>query len=288
MSNKLKIKNATTKITSHLVNSVPQYVDGQITWYYSGSLALNLYASAKSMRFVTLDENWRVLDFSNSSLPVNDDAQKHFTSGVRKISQDIDLVAKSPNFSREMNPVAHTKILRAQFPDDIGELCQVWATGALTGAFLDVLNDGRTFNGHHIAELTLENGEKIYALNPIDLLFHKIGETIIVQGNDDAKYQKNLGDISSLLNALSSMGLLDENTFEHIIQIAKINGPESGIHKAFNKPETEVLGKLETLQKDLSPLITEESKETFNNVFEGLNEFATAYSSSSDTTIIDD
>lgn len=288
MDKKLKTKNAAAKITTHLVNAVPQTVDGQITWYYSGSLAINLYASAKSMRFVTLDKNWRVVDFSNNTTPVHSDAKNYFTLGVRKISQDIDLVAKSPSISNEMWSVANTKNLRTQFPDDIGELCSYWATGKMTGAFLDILNDERTFNGHHIAELTLENGDKIYTLNPIDLLFHKISETIVAQGKDNTKYQKNLGDISSLLNALSSMGLLDENSFEQIVQIAGINGRESGIHKAFNKPEGEVLGKLETLQKDLNPLITEENKETFNTVFEGLNTFATTYSSNSDITSIDD
>ena len=248
---KQDIINGATEYATYITSRIPQRdQDNKIQYYFSGSLAMLLLSSAKNIAFVGTD-NTGDITFISPQLKVSPEAKNSFKKGVRPLSIDVDIVAIDD--SAFAGKGKHYTIAKVKENCHLTtELCPAWSKIGGT-MYFDILSDERDIINHNMAALEFENGQHVLIVNPIDLMLHKLSESIYLQTKPKQaeKYEKDVKDLACLLGGIINLDILPENFEEYIGEVLK-NNPTSSISKnLIVNHETE----FENLAKDLKPYI---------------------------------
>lgn len=255
---KQDIINGAAEYATYVTNHIPQRnLDNNISYYFSGSLAMLLLSSAKNISFVGTNHDGEI-SYISPQIKVTPDAKNSFTKGARPLSIDIDVVAI--NDSVFAGQGKHYTLSNIKKNCHLAtELCPAWSK-SLGTAYFDILSDDRNILNHNMAALELENGNSILIVNPIDLMLHKVSESLFVQTKPKqiAKYDKDLKDLASLICGIINLGILPENFEEYIGEVVK-NNPNSYLA---SEHETE----LAKLSKDLIPYTDKQMYEKVKHI----------------------
>lgn len=179
----------------------PQIVDGKVSYYLSGSVAMFVLANAESVTPMILDSEGNILSVGEE-IKFDDKNREAIEQGARLLGSDIDVV--------------ETKGGNAP-PDNLFKIKQmgVDVEKCFKGKmiFFDVLSEERTFKTHHVALVKSKDGRQIIICHPFLLLVHKAQETLFLihkRGVDDPKTQKDLQDFACLYHAIVGTELFPE------------------------------------------------------------------------------
>ena len=229
---KQDIINGAEEYATYITSRISQRSqDNKILYYFSGSLAMLLLSSAKNIAFIGANNDGDV-SFISPQISVSPEAKNSFKKGVRPLSMDIDLVAiDDSTFAGNGKHYVLSKI--RENCHLATELCPSWARNEGT-MYFDILSDERQIVNHNIAGIELENGQRILIVNPIDLMLHKLSESIYLQTKPKSaeKYEKDVKDLACLLGGIISLGIIPENFEEYINEVLN-NNPTSSISKNF-------------------------------------------------------
>ena len=219
----------------YLTSQVPQRDDnGNLRYYFSGSLAMLLLSSARSIKPSFLDAKGKVV-CASEEMSIPDRNRESLAVGVRPIGQDVDIVTIDDTvFDGKVYAYELSKM--REKCDLATTLCPKWANGGGT-MYVDLLASDRTFDGFDVAELTLLDSTKAVIADPLSLITHKFADALgcktaieIARGRGrltaeklveyDAKYEKDLKDFASMFNGVVALyGKMDFNkVVEHILQ----------------------------------------------------------------------
>jgi len=266
---KQDIKTGAVEYATHVTNSIPQRsLDGKIMYYFSGSLAMLLLPSTKNIAFVGTDSNGGI-DFISPQSKLSKETRACFDKGVRPMSLDVDVVEiDETTFMHQGKHYTLSKIMDVcKFATD---LCPGWKNMSGAGYF-DVLSYDRAIGNHNIASLELDNGAKIYTANPVDMMLHKLAETLFVQTRPKLahKYEKDLKDLSCFLNGLISLEVIPDD-FQAYLNTVVENNPDSAISGlTYSNLEKE----LKQLAKDIKPYIDAEKLPIVNSIIESTSAY---------------
>ncbi len=219
----------------YLTSQVPQRDDnGNLRYYFSGSLAMLLLSLARSIKPSFLDAKGKVVRASEE-MSIPDRSRESLAVGVRPIGQDVDIVTIDDTvFDGKVYAYELSKM--REKCDLATKLCPKWANGGGT-MYVDLLASDRTFDGFDVAELTLLDSTKAVIADPLSLITHKFADALgcktaieIARGRGrltaeklagyNANYEKDLRDFDSMFNGVVALyGKVDFNkVVEHILQ----------------------------------------------------------------------
>ena len=259
---KQNIISGAEEYATYITSRIPQRSqDNKILYYFSGSLAMLLLSSAKNIAFVGANNDGDI-SFISPQISVSLEAKNSFKKGVRPLSLDIDLVAI--NDSTFAGNGKHYVLSKIRENCHLAtELCPSWARNDGT-MYFDILSDERQIVNHNIAGIELENGQKVLIVNPIDLMLHKLSESLYLQTKPKqaSKYEKDVKDLACLLGGIISLDIIPENFSEYIDEVLN-NNPTSSISRNFIVDhETE----FKNLEKDLKPYMDKQLYDKAKNV----------------------
>lgn len=256
---KQDIIDGAVEYATYISNHIPQRtIDGKLTYYFSGSLAMLLLSSAKNIAFIGADNSGDI-SFISPQLNISPDSQKAFKKGTRPLTSDIDIVCIDDSTFAGKGKYYNLAKVRENC-HLATELCPTWSK--IDGTmYFDMLSDERHFVNHNMAGIELENGQKVLIVNPIDLMLHKLSESIYLQTKPKQaeKYEKDVKDLACLLGGIISLGIIPENFEEYINEVLN-NNPTSSISKNFVVNHESELSKL---AEDLNP---HTDKQLYNKV----------------------
>lgn len=106
----------------------------------------------------------------------------------------------------------------------------------------DILSTDRIMQKHKVAKITTVNNQSFYVIDPLELLMHKMADTLTcskIMNNPDKKdtvresaalkYQKDLSDLSCIFNAVAK--LYADISFEQELKETLTNNADSKICK---------------------------------------------------------
>lgn len=266
----------------YLTSQVPQRDDnGNLRYYFSGSLAMLLLSSARSIKPSFLDAKGKVV-CASEEMSIPDRNRESLAVGVRPIGQDVDIVTIDDTvFDGKVYAYELSKM--REKCDLATTLCPKWANGGGT-MYVDLLASDRTFDGFDVAELTLLDSTKAVIADPLSLITHKFADALgcktaieIARGRGrltseklveyDAKYEKDLKDFASMFNGVVALyGKMDFNkVVEHILQTC----PDTAFAK---KMHAEVADKIKQFWFDCKELIEADSHTLFSEYIQAVNE----------------
>ena len=259
---KQDIINGAEEYATYITSRIPQRSqDNKIQYYFSGSLAMLLLSSAKNMAFVGADTSGDIT-FISPQISVSSEAKNSFKKGVRPLSIDIDLVAIDDSTFAGKGKYYNLARVRENCHLST-ELCPAWARNDGT-MYFDILSEERDFVNHNIAAIELENGNRILIVNPIDLMLHKLSESLYLQTKPKqaSKYEKDVKDLACLLAGIINLNIIPENFPEYIDEVLN-NNPTSSISSNFVvNHETE----FKNLEKDLKPHLDKQMYDKVKNI----------------------
>ena len=261
---KQKIIDGANEFVKYIVAGMPQLdANGNVRYYFSGSLAMLLLYSAKSIKSFYLDDSGKSVKQTHQfSIP--DKNRESLVAGIRQLNSDVDIV---PIDKMVLKPLADRQHCNMATVAKNCPLISDLSTKLLkccTTMYFDCLNEDRVFMGHDVAEITLQDGEKIFIADPLCLIIHKLADAITaltiikdmsIKGSlkPDAKlrlqkkYQPKLKDFVPMFNCLASLYNVDYKEFvEHIAETYQ---------------ETAFTNVLETKYIDIIERFREEAKE---------------------------
>jgi len=226
--------------SDYIVRHIPQRDEnGNVKYYFSGSLAMLLLSSAVSVKSSFLDEKGMTIrDRQEFCIPDNNtDSLLH---GVRAIGLDVDIVVVDDKTFVGRGGIYNLKTIRENC-SLATELCPKW-TNTYGTAYFDLLADERTFEGHDIAELTMQDGAKVIIADPLCLAIHKFADGIacliqikklsskgILKPETELKYldkyQKDIRDFTSMFNGVVS--LYKDVDFKQVVKHVLETCPET-------------------------------------------------------------
>ncbi len=266
---KQDIISGATEYATYITNHIPQKSqDNKILYYFSGSLAMLLLSSAKNIAFVEADKNGDI-NFISPQVKVTPEAKNAFKKGVRPISIDVDVV--TVNDSALTNKGKYYNIAKVKENCHLAtELCPAWSRIGGT-MYFDILSDERDIISHNMTVIELENSNPVFIVNPIDLMLHKLSESLHLQTKPKQaeKYEKDVKDLACLLGGIISLDILPENFEEYIGEVLN-NNPTSSISKNLVvNHETELLN----LAKDIKPYIDKQIYDKAKQVLSVITKF---------------
>lgn len=217
---KQKIVEGAKQYSNYIIIRLPQVDEnGNMKYYFSGSLAMLLLSSASSFKSVYIDKEGKTIR-ERQEIFIPEKNREYLLQGVRPISLDVDIVAVDDSAFYGCGVIYDLKTVK-KMCSLATELCPRWETKDGTGYF-DYLSGDRVFEGYDIAELTLQDGTKIIASDPLCMIIHKFADGIkckVARENLASKgklrpereiklqekYQKDIRDFTSMFNGIISL-----------------------------------------------------------------------------------
>ena len=267
----LIIKGA-KQYSDHVTTNIPQKTeDNIIKYYFSGSLAMLLLSSAKSLKTMNVDENG-IIKEQGQEISIPSANKNSLFKGVRAIGNDVDVILIDDTTFQGKGAIYSLSVIREKC-DLATTLCPAWTYSGTI--YCDFLSDDRKFTAHNVAELTLNDDSKVFIVDPLDLIFHKFSDAIFRLQNINKtpsfeqedkyyvkQYYKDLNDFASLFNGIVSL-YQDKNfdkTIEHIINTNWGTAFYRLMRSNFNDELEQFSNQLEKLK-----LIDEGNQELFEN-----------------------
>lgn len=254
---KQKIINAAKQYATYIVENIPQKsTEGEVKYYFSGSLAMLLLSSAETIKSSFLDGKGRFVGRANE-IVVSKKAKDALLQGVRNIGIDVDVVTIDDNCFDGMGKIYNLSTVR-QNCDLATKLCPAW--GKHNGTmYFDMLSDERKITGHDVAEIITKDGNRVYVSSPISLIMHKFADTIVcltamqrykrkdhinLEGlrEESEKYVKDISDFTSMFNCVVSIyPLLDfEGFIKHTLEMC----PQTAFSRVLTDDNSQAMIKL--------------------------------------------
>ena len=218
MDEKSKIVEGAKQYSKYITTNIPQLSEnGNVIYYFSGSLAMLLLNEAISIKSMFLDEDGQVVR-ERLEFDISEENRKSFARGIRPLSLDVDTVATRPNvFNRRTNIITTTVEVIKNCPLAT-KLCPMWGIRGTSNYFdcLESEEEGRIFKGHDIAEITIKDGTKVIIADPLCMLVHKLADAMMCKDCIDrlslglspetlqTKYEKDINDFASMFNGIIS------------------------------------------------------------------------------------
>lgn len=284
MQKELIIKGA-KQYSDHVTTNIPQKTeDNIIKYYFSGSLAMLLLSSAKSLKTMNVDENG-IIKEQGQEISIPSANKNSLFKGVRAIGNDVDVILIDDTTFQGKGAIYSLSVIREKC-DLATTLCPAW-TYSGTG-YCDFLSDDRKFTAHNVAELTMNDDSKVFIVDPLDLIFHKFADAIFRLQNINRElvrnetpsfeqeedyyvkqYRKDLNDFASLFNGIVSLyqDINFDKTIEHIINTNWGTAFYRLMRSNFNDELEQFSNHLENLK-----LIDEGNQELFENFINCIDE----------------
>lgn len=275
------IVDGAKQYTDYIVSHIPQKDEkGNTRYYFSGSLAMLLLNSAKSVKPQYLNKNGEV-KYVQKEFAIPENNKKHLEQGIRPISLDIDVVEIESETFAGKGGIYQLCAIRENC-NLATSLCPQWERGAGTGYF-DWLAGDRSFAGYDVAELTLADNSKVIVADPLCLIFHKFADAIqcrrsicnlknkgklTPQRETDLqkKYAKDISDFSSMFNGV--VGLYTDVNFQGFAQHLLDVCPQTAFTSIM---QIESMDLIKALYDDAKGEITEEYQDLFKNFLDAIN-----------------
>ena len=267
----LIIKGA-KQYSDHVTTNIPQKTeDNIIKYYFSGSLAMLLLSSAKSLKTMNVDENGMIKE-QGQEISIPSANKNSLFKGVRAIGNDVDVILIDDTTFQGKGAIYSLSVIREKC-DLATTLCPAWTYSGTI--YCDFLSDDRKFTAHNVAELTLNDDSKVFIVDPLDLIFHKFADAIFRLQNINKtpsfeqedkyyvkQYYKDLNDFASLFNGIVSLyqDINFDKTIEHIINTNWGTAFYRLMRSNFNDELEQFSNQLEKLK-----LIDEGNQELFEN-----------------------
>ncbi|MBO5884830.1 MAG: hypothetical protein J6Q51_03440 [Clostridia bacterium] len=273
MEQKDKIVAGAKQYCDHVTDKIPQRDEnGNIKYYFSGSLAMLLLSSAKSVKSFYVSKDGKV-EKENVEFSIPQKNLESLNKGVRPLGHDVDVVTIDDKTFAGRGEVYQLGAIREKC-DLATELCPSWKSGAGT-MYFDWLADERMFDGYDVAELTMNDGTKVLIADPLCMTIHKLADAIkckqiyerletrgrltpdIAKSNQD-KYQKDIRDFSAMFNGVVALypNVDFKKVIEHTLKIC----PQTAFSGIMNSNSTE---KIKQFGRDVLPYIEPDNKEHF-------------------------
>lgn len=268
------IVNGAKEYIDYIVSHIPQKDEnGNITYYFSGSLAMLLLNLAKYIKPQYLNKNGEV-KYARKEFAVPENNKKYLEQGIRPISLDVDVIEiESGTFAGKGGIYQLGKI--RENCNLATSLCPQWERGAGTSYF-DWLAGDRSFAGYDMAELTLEDNTKVVIADPLCLVLHKFADAIVClrsirnlknkgkltpqrETNLQKKYAKDIRDFSSMFNGV--VGLYINVDFEKLAQ-----------HLLDTCPQTAFADVMQSESMDLIKVFSGDTMSEISGEYQGLFE----------------
>lgn len=268
-----KIIQGANQYSQYITTNVPQLDEnGNVKYYFSGSLAMLLLSSAQSIKPLQVDKEGKVI-FQQEEVELADKQKEYLAAGVRPIGIDVDIVEVD-----EKAFVGHCGVYNLQAVrencDLATELCPSWQKGGGT-MYFDTLTDEREFAQYDVAQLTMEDGSVIYIADPMTLVAHKLADAIHYQKVLDnlkekgtatpevlaakqAQYDKDIKDFTSMFNCLAS--LYPETDFNQLMERVLKNCPQTAFASLMSRESGD---RLDRFFEDAKGHVDEENQESF-------------------------
>lgn len=271
------------KVQKDIVNGAKQYAeyivshilqkgeDGNIRYYFSGSLAMLLLNSAKCIKPQFLNESGKI-KAEQEEFFIPEKNKTYLERGIRPIGLDVDVIEIEAGTFEGKGGIYQLGAIRENC-NLATSLCPQWERGAGAGYF-DWLAGDRSFVGYDIAELTLEDNTKVAIADPLCLILHKFADAIKCQtiicnlknkgkltpqrATDlKKKYAKDARDFSSMFNGV--VGLYTDVNFEKFAQ-----------HLLDVCPQTAFTDIMQSESMDLIKAFYDDAMSEISNEYQGL------------------
>jgi len=267
---KKKIVDGAKQYSEYIVGKIPQRDEnGNVKYYFSGSLAILLLNSAVSVKSSFLDTEGKTTKTIHE-FTMLDKSKESLAKGIRPISIDVDVVTTENNFFANKGNVYMLRAVRENC-DLATALCPRWENSYGTSYF-DCLDEERQFKGHDVAEITMIDGKKVVIADPLALIMHKFADAIKCskikkrlleperkQGRQ-VKYQKDINDFVALFNGVVS--LYPKLDFKQLIEHFLETCPQTAFS---NIMFTDSGDEIKQFYYDAIELIDIENKEMFSD-----------------------
>lgn len=268
------IEEAAVQFAEYVTKIVPQFdEDKNITYYFSGSVAMDLIPSAVSFKRQYVDKNGRTLA-SGNDIQMTENAKQLFVEGVRPISFDVDTVAINDSVFDNPKGLDLGSVRRECDKTQI--LCPNWKDCGGT-MYFDALEGDREINSHFVVVLTLANGKEIAITDPVYLLMHKLNELFVLDRiekkglmdeRNQKKRQKDIVDFSCLFNGLSELGLLPEDMVEFLSDFCVNN--HNRLTESMGQEQYQTI---QSIHNSIKTSITEDYKAECAKFFDGIYKY---------------
>lgn len=277
-SNKKNIVNGAMEFAKYMTEQVPQKdANGNVTYYFSGSLAMLLISSAKAIIPAVLDKDGKVIS-QQETMSVQEEHKRNLSQGIRPLTGDLDLICVDIGAFKDKGDVFLREKIHQNCSHTLS-LCPSWESGVFTKINTDILSNDRSFSAYDIAELTLEDGSKVIISDPLVLMCHKIADGVSCLSSIEnrrikgvltpekeqktiQKYQKNIKDLVAMFNGLIS--LYPNIDFAEIILKVLQNCDLTAFSKMMDCDSRD---KIKKLYEDSKELINDENMDLFHNLF---------------------
>lgn len=260
-----QIKKGASQYANFISNNISQTDGEKIKYYFSGSLAMLLLSSAKSIKLMQANSDGTLTNVS-PEISVDENASSSFKKGIRPISVDIDIVQVDETSFDNKTLIYNLSTVK-EHCDLSTTLCPTWARCVGT-MYFDVLSDDRQITNHNVAVIEIDNGKKIIIVNPVDLMIHKFSEMLAInieRISSKNKYEKDIGDLACMFNGLNKLHLIPEDIKSYLQAMIERNS-HSGVNYLQNFDYSE---RANRVLKDVSPYIDSEAQEEFKRfIFE--------------------
>lgn len=273
--NKKQIVAGAEQYACHVVKNIPQTdKNGKCQYYFSGSLAMLLLSSAKTIKPEYLSKDGFV-ESEQPAFSLSDKNKELLALGIRPVGFDVDVIAVDESIFAGKGDVYSLKTIREKC-DKATTLCPKWE-GGYGSMYFDWLGSDREFTGYDVAELEMQDGSKILVADPLCLAVHKLADSIKCKSSEErlerkgklrpekreeleAKYQKDIKDFTSLFNGIvSSYANVDfAELVEHVL--------ETSSQTAFSDiMQEDSIERIKQFTYDASEYIDDEYQEMFTN-----------------------
>jgi len=273
MTEKQKIVAGAKQYATYITSKFSQKDEnGKVKYYFSGSLAMLLLSSAKSIKTASLDIEGKVVSQSQEiAIP-----QKNIDSlskGVRELGLDVDVISIDDEVFDGGSKEYSLRTVK-EHCDLAVDMCPKWKDISTT-MYFDYLGDGRVFESYDTAELTMQDGSKVIVADPISLIVHKFADSIKCKMIIDSlsykgkltperelaamqHYERDLRDFSSIFNGI--VALYPDLDCKELVNHAIEACPCTAFADVIN---SDCGNKLEQFVQDASKQIEDDNKNLF-------------------------
>ncbi|MBO7526376.1 MAG: hypothetical protein J6T74_00595 [Clostridia bacterium] len=225
------IVDSAKQYATYLIKNISQTDEnGNVMYYFSGSLAMLLLSSAQSIKICLLDNGGKTVK-EKPAAEFSQKAKESLSKGVRSVGADIDIVTINEDAFNGKGGVYNLSAVKNNCDLSL-YLCPAWKN--INGTmYFDCLTDEREIVGHSTAEITFNDGNKVIIADPMSLIMHKFADTLtcyatIQKFKDNntstaeriaklvAKYKKDISDFVSMFNGCIS--IYSQQKFEKYIE----------------------------------------------------------------------
>lgn len=212
---KKEIIEVAGKYGEYLSENAPQVDRSGFNYYFAGSLAAMLYASAKEIQYINIDEDKKISD--GETIEISEETRKSLIDFGRKIG-DIDIVqvgdkgliqklehpVREPGMSLTIDTnwpyISNEKYIKRQIPD-IDKLHSEKQVQNILGedAIYGELNGAVTRD--RVCRLTTTSGKVIYIASPETIIAHKVNKAINNFGREHEE-EKDARDLAIFTNSI--------------------------------------------------------------------------------------